>query len=80
MVCISLCVTIYHVCVHCLSVCLSVCMFACSCMLVPGMSGCVECLHMYLMSPSVIVEGFGACRPKGVHSRAWALGVVCDCN
>lgn len=53
MVCISVCETVCH------AVCtLSVCLFAYSCMLMPGMSGCVDYVHIYLVSPSVIMEGF----------------------
>lgn len=70
----GLCMAVCHARVHCVYVCV----FEYSYMLMPGISGCVECVHMYLMSPSVIV--FSVYRPMGVRSCVWALVVVYDCN
>lgn len=50
----GLCVAVCHARVHCVCVCV----FECSCIFMPGISGYVKCVHVYLMSPSVTVEGF----------------------
>lgn len=56
--CVGMYVHGLHLCVcDCMSRCMYiVCLFAYSCMLMPGMSGCVDYVHMYLVSPSVIME------------------------
>lgn len=65
----SLCVTVCHACVYCMYV--SLCVWPSACTLVPGMSGCVECMDVYMFGESVYSGGVS------VPVDLWVCTAVC---